>query len=113
MPFTPEHRGGAGPPLVLLHGFVDTWRTWELVLPALERRHEVLAPTLAGHAGGPEIQGELSDTTLADHVEAAMDAAAPNERCQRREQSDRENVPQRATLRVPRGCGLGPRMGLA
>src|SRR4051812_26696897 len=23
--FTPSHRGGAGPPLVCLHGFTDTW----------------------------------------------------------------------------------------
>ncbi len=59
-----------------LHGFADTWRTWELVLPALERRHEVLAPTLAGHAGGPRIEpGELGDATLADAVERAMDEA--------------------------------------
>jgi pimeloyl-ACP methyl ester carboxylesterase len=72
--FTPFHRGGAGPPLVLLHGFADTWRVWELVLPALERRHDVLAVTLAGHAGGPPI-GNLSETMLADAVERAMDAA--------------------------------------
>ena len=73
--FTPAHRGGSGPPLVCLHGFVDTWRTWELVLPALERRHDVLAVTLAGHAGGPAIDGELDEATLADAVERAMDAA--------------------------------------
>jgi pimeloyl-ACP methyl ester carboxylesterase len=53
---------------------VDTWRSWELVLRALERRHDVLAPTLAGHAGGPPISpGELSDTVLADGIERAMD----------------------------------------
>ena len=74
--FTPAHRGGAGPPLVCLHGFTDTWRTWELVLPALEREHEVLAPTLAGHAGGPVIIGDASDDVLADAVERAMDDAA-------------------------------------
>jgi pimeloyl-ACP methyl ester carboxylesterase len=73
--FTPSHRGGAGPPLVLVHGFLDTWRVWELVLPALERRHEVLAVTLAGHAGGPAIEGEVSDGVLADAVERAMDEA--------------------------------------
>ncbi len=57
--FTPQYRGGAGPPLVLIHGFTDTWRTWELVLPALERRHDVLAVTLAGHAGGPPLSGAV------------------------------------------------------
>ncbi len=72
--FTAEHRGGAGPPLVLLHGFTDTWRT-ELVLPALEARHEVLAVTLPGHAGGPGIDGELTDDTLVAGVQRAMDAA--------------------------------------
>jgi pimeloyl-ACP methyl ester carboxylesterase len=30
--FTPSHRTGSGPPVVCLHGFTDTWRTWELVL---------------------------------------------------------------------------------
>jgi pimeloyl-ACP methyl ester carboxylesterase len=53
----------------LLHGFTDTWRTWSLVLDALAARHDVLAVTLAGHAGGPP----LGD--LADAVEAALDEA--------------------------------------
>jgi pimeloyl-ACP methyl ester carboxylesterase len=73
--FTPAHRGGAGSPLVCLHGFMDTWRTWELVLPELERHHDVLAPTLPGHAGGPVLEGELSDATMPDAVERAMDEA--------------------------------------
>jgi pimeloyl-ACP methyl ester carboxylesterase len=73
--FTPSHRGGAGPPMVCLHGFLDTWRIWELVLPALERRHDVLALTLAGHAGGPPIEGPLTDESLPDAVERAMDVA--------------------------------------
>ena len=73
--FTPSHRGGSGPPLVCLHGFTDTWRTWELVLGALERRHEVLAPTLLGHAGGPPIEGEINDALLTDAIERAMDEA--------------------------------------
>jgi pimeloyl-ACP methyl ester carboxylesterase len=61
--------------MVCLHGFTDTWRTWELVLPKLERRHDVLAVTLAGHAGGPAVTGEVSDAVLADAVERAMDEA--------------------------------------
>lgn len=73
--FTPCHRGGSGPPLVCLHGFTDTWRTWELVLAALERHHDVLAPTLAGHAGGPPLSEPLNHGSLADVIEAEMDAA--------------------------------------
>jgi pimeloyl-ACP methyl ester carboxylesterase len=73
--FTPSHRGGSGPPLVCLHGFTDTWRTWELVLPDLERHHDVLAPTLLGHAGGPPLDGEVSKAIVADAVERAMDDA--------------------------------------
>src|SRR4051812_26487800 len=73
--FSPSHRGGSGVPLVCLHGFTDTWRTWELVLPALERRHDVLAPTLAGHAGGPALGDDAGDAALTDAVERAMDEA--------------------------------------
>src|SRR3954453_19570705 len=72
---TPSYRGGSGPPLVCLHGFTGTWRTWELVLPTLERHHDVLAPTLLGHAGGPPLHGELSDALLPDAIERAMDDA--------------------------------------
>jgi pimeloyl-ACP methyl ester carboxylesterase len=73
--FTPAHRGGSGEPLVLLHGFTDTWRAWELVLPALERRHDVLAPTLTGHAGGPPLPDGPPDDVVLDGVERAIDEA--------------------------------------
>ena len=45
------------------------------MLPALERHHDVLASTLAGHAGGPPIDGAISAAVLADAVERQMDAA--------------------------------------
>ena len=44
------------------------------MLPELERRHDVLAPTLPGHAGGPPLD-EVSDAAMVDAVEAAMDEA--------------------------------------
>jgi pimeloyl-ACP methyl ester carboxylesterase len=72
--FTASHRGGSGSPMVCLHGFTDTWRTWELVLPALERDHDVLALTLPGHAGGPSLGSELTDDSLVDQVEELIDA---------------------------------------
>ena len=73
--FTASHRGGAGSPLVLLHGFTDTWRTWDLVLPALERERDVLALTLPGHAGGPPLPHPLTAAAVGDVVEAALDDA--------------------------------------
>jgi pimeloyl-ACP methyl ester carboxylesterase len=57
-----------------LHGFTDTWGSWELVLPELERHHDVLAPTLPGHAGGPPLP-EVSRDVMADAVEQAMNEA--------------------------------------
>jgi pimeloyl-ACP methyl ester carboxylesterase len=73
--FSASHRGGSGPPIVCIHGFTDTWRSWELILPRLEREHDVLAPTLRGHAGGDQLPERIEHGTLADGVEAAMDAA--------------------------------------
>jgi pimeloyl-ACP methyl ester carboxylesterase len=70
-----SHRARAGPPMVLLHGIADTWRTWELLLPALERRHDVLAPTLPGHAGGPPLPHRVSADALLDELESVLDAA--------------------------------------
>jgi pimeloyl-ACP methyl ester carboxylesterase len=52
---------------------MDTWRTWELVLPALERGHDVLAPTLPGHAGGPPAVATVE--RAADEIERMMEEA--------------------------------------
>jgi pimeloyl-ACP methyl ester carboxylesterase len=54
---------------------MDSWRTWDLVLPRLEREHEVLAPALPGHADGQALDGPITDRLMADAVERAMDEA--------------------------------------
>jgi pimeloyl-ACP methyl ester carboxylesterase len=71
----PYFRGGDGEPLVLLHGGTDTWHTWEDVLPLLTPHHDVLAPTLPGHSGGPALPGRASIELFADGAEAVMDEA--------------------------------------
>lgn len=66
--------GGAGSTLVLLHGMGNTWRAWKPVLPHLLRHHRVLAVTLPGHHGGPEMPdpATLSIATMADAVLAQL-----------------------------------------
>jgi pimeloyl-ACP methyl ester carboxylesterase len=67
--FTPAHRGGRGAPLLPLHGFTDTWRTWELVLPALGRHHDVLPGNAA--AGASRRARRLVAGRRAGHVPGA------------------------------------------
>jgi haloacetate dehalogenase len=55
--------GGAGPALLLLHGFPETHVCWERIAPALAGAHRVVAPDLRGYgasrapAGGPRGEG--------------------------------------------------------
>jgi len=60
---------------VCLHGFMDSWRSWGLVLPALERHCDVLALTLPGHAGGPPLGADAGVEQLVDQLEQAIDRA--------------------------------------
>jgi pimeloyl-ACP methyl ester carboxylesterase len=69
------YRAGSGEPLVLLHGFTGTWHHWRPLLGELVARYEVIAPTLAGHDGGPrfEVSGPLTFASSADHLERHLD----------------------------------------
>lgn len=69
------YRAGSGEPLVLLHGFTGTWHHWRPVLGELVARYEVIAPTLAGHDGGPsfDVNGPLTFASSADHLERHLD----------------------------------------
>ena len=40
--------GGDGPPLLLVHGWPQTWYAWRLVMPALARDFSVVAPDQRG-----------------------------------------------------------------
>jgi pimeloyl-ACP methyl ester carboxylesterase len=40
--------GGKGDPLVLLHGWPETWYAWRHVMPALAKNYTVIAPDLRG-----------------------------------------------------------------
>jgi pimeloyl-ACP methyl ester carboxylesterase len=71
---TPSHRAGTGTPLLLLHGIGAIWRVWSPVLPYLEPHHDVLAPTLAGHGGGPSLDSQIAPTleALTDVIDGEL-----------------------------------------
>ena len=52
-------REGAGPTLVLVHGFTQTGRSWGRVAADLRRDHEVVRPDAPGHGGSSAIEADL------------------------------------------------------
>src|SRR4029079_3656845 len=40
---------GSGPPILLVHGLLDSSRTWRKLAPVLAIGHKVIAPDLLGH----------------------------------------------------------------
>lgn len=56
---TPVLEGGAGPPIVLLHGPGDFAGAWKRVIPDLVTTHRVVAPDLPGHGASELVAGRL------------------------------------------------------
>lgn len=67
------YRAGEGEQVVLLHGFTATWHCWRPVLPDLVARYDVIAPTLAGHDGGPEFTADFNLEAVTDSLEQHLD----------------------------------------
>jgi len=51
---------GSGPPVVLIHGMVNSSRHWEEVALRLADRHTVIAPDLIGHGDSAAVRGDYS-----------------------------------------------------
>ncbi|MGI4955333.1 MAG: alpha/beta fold hydrolase [Janthinobacterium lividum] len=49
---------GAGPPLLLLHGWPEYWRTWEPVMERLADRFTLIAPDLRGFGDSDKPRGQ-------------------------------------------------------
>ena len=59
---------GSGPPVVLLHGWPQTWYEWRLVMPALAERYTVIAPDLRGLGDSSRPFGGYDKRTVANDV---------------------------------------------
>jgi pimeloyl-ACP methyl ester carboxylesterase len=65
-------RAGAGPAVVLMHGFASSIVTWRDVLPTLARDHDVVALDFPGF-GGSEIRPDLPPSAYPPLVVGLMD----------------------------------------
>jgi pimeloyl-ACP methyl ester carboxylesterase len=66
--------GGEGPPLLLVHGWPETWYAWRLLMPALARDFEVVAVDQRGVGLTGKPQDGYDTGTLAGDLVALMDA---------------------------------------
>jgi pimeloyl-ACP methyl ester carboxylesterase len=67
--------GGDGPPLLLVHGWPQNWYAWRLVMPALARDFEIIAPDQRGIGLTDKPRDAKYDPgTIADDLVALMDA---------------------------------------
>jgi len=59
---------GSGPPVVLLHGWPQTWYEWRYVMPKLAARFTVIAPDLRGLGDSSRPLTGYDKRTVADDV---------------------------------------------
>jgi pimeloyl-ACP methyl ester carboxylesterase len=65
--------GGEGPPLLLVHGWPQTWYQWRLVMPALARDFTVIAVDQRGIGLSDKPQSGYDSGTQAGDLVALMD----------------------------------------
>jgi pimeloyl-ACP methyl ester carboxylesterase len=66
--------GGEGPPLLLVHGWPETWYAWRMVMPALAQDFQVVAVDQRGIGLSDKPQDGYDTGTLAADLVALMDA---------------------------------------
>lgn len=59
---------GSGPPVVLLHGWPQTWWEWRHVIPRLAERHTVIVPDLRGLGDSSRPLTGYDKKTVADDI---------------------------------------------
>ncbi|MEU8660724.1 alpha/beta fold hydrolase [Actinoplanes philippinensis] len=65
-------RGGAGPTLVLLHGYPESWYEWHEIMPALAEKYTVIAPDLRGAGKSDAPAGGYDKKTMAADIHGLL-----------------------------------------
>ena len=59
---------GQGDPVVLLHGWPETWYQWRKIIPPLAERYTVIAPDLRGLGDSSKPATGYDKRTVADDI---------------------------------------------
>lgn len=60
--------GGRGEPVVLLHGWPQTWYEWHKIMPALASRYTVIAPDMRGFGTSDKPASGYEKTNVAEDI---------------------------------------------
>ena len=63
---------GEGSPLVLLHGFPETWYCWRHQIPVLAEKFRVIVPDLRGYGGTEKPASGYDKRTMANDIRALL-----------------------------------------
>src|SRR3954452_24637425 len=83
---------GQGPPVVLIHGMVNSSRHWEQVALRLADRYTVIAPDLIGHGDSATPRGDYSVGAPAAGIRALLRARPARRGPPRRPRRDRRRA---------------------
>ena len=64
--------GGQGKPVLLWHGFLETWYCWRKIMPALAEKYTVIAPDMRGYGDSDKPLNGYDARTLADDFRALI-----------------------------------------
>src|SRR4029453_14891488 len=64
--------GGKGEPLVLLHGYPQSWYEWRYIMPALPKKYTVVAPDLRGFGDSSKPMTGYDGKTIAEDIYQLM-----------------------------------------
>ena len=93
--------GGDGPPLVLIHGWPQTWYAWRMVMPTLARDFDVVAVDQRGIGLSDKPHDGYDIGTLGNDLVALMDDLGHHaSRSTERTPACRSPTPLRQTIRI-------------
>jgi len=71
--------GGNGDPIVLLHGYPQSWYEWRFVMPDLAKNYSVIAPDLRGFGDSSKPMTGYDGKTIAEDIYQLMTQLGFNE----------------------------------